>query len=1037
MSKRANEIAKELGIPNNELVALINERFPQLGVKSHSNTVSEFYLEEVLAYVRQRLDEIPPEAPPAARPGASAAVTAAAAVGKARRANEIAKELGLTNNELVAAVNEAFPDLGVKSHSNTIPGPRLKEVTDYLCKKFGVKPAPPQPASATAPAKPAPSAKAAPAAGANAGAAGAANTAAARAGSPARPGSPPHASAASPKSPAPPPPAAKVPPPANAKLPPAARPAPSGKTPPTAPAAGHAAAAGAAHAARAGSPRPGSPPPASAASPKSPLPPPPAAKVPPPPPGKVPPPAKLPPPAKIAPPAAPAAKAPPPVARPVTQVRPGAPVPASAASPKSPLPPPPAARVRPPAAKVPPAPAPAAKLPPPGPKLPPSIKAPPPVVKMPQPPPRIKSPGALPGRAAAGAPPALPGTAFAAGQSAAGAAAPGDPAAPPPPAAPEFTSTLTIRPPIVVRDFAIALNLRPFRLISELMEMGIFASIGQSIDETVAVRIAKKHSIALEVKHRGEAAPVKPVPVAVNHDDPALLEPRPPVVCVLGHVDHGKTTLLDYYRKTSVVSGEAGGITQHVGAYSVEHDGKRITFLDTPGHAAFSKMRERGAEITDIAILVVAADDGFMPQTDEALKFAQKNNVQIVVAINKMDARGANLDRVKQQMQQRGIASEDWGGTVLTNPVSALVGTGMDNLLESVLLQSEMMEIRANPKRPAEGTVVEAQMEVGRGPTAAIIVQKGTLKPGDAIVCGRHYCKVRALFDDRGKPLKNVPPGNPALVLGWNGVPTPGAVFQTCKNEKEARARAEENEHNLRKALEEEADVARAEKSKQLTRLSDMDRLMAAIAQTKDKVLKVLCKADVNGTLEALIACLEGIHSDKVKLEVVASSVGPITPSDVNIAQAGGATIVAFDVKQENGVPALLKRGGVRVITHDIIYMLIDLVKETMTTLLDPVYRENKVGMAEIRAIFPHGKNSFAAGCMVTEGRVQRDFKARLHRGKQIVHESVIDTLKRFKDDATEVKAGYECGIRLDGCDDYKENDLIECYEILEERPTL
>jgi translation initiation factor IF-2 len=599
--------------------------------------------------------------------------------------------------------------------------------------------------------------------------------------------------------------------------------------------------------------------------------------------------------------------------------------------------------------------------------------------------------------------------------------------------------SLTVRPPIVVRDFAIALNLRPFRLISELMEMGIFASLNQTIEENYAVRIAKKHGIALEVRHRGDAAqPVKKVELGKpRDDDPKLLEPRPPVVCVLGHVDHGKTTLLDFYRKTNVVSGEAGGITQHIGAYSVEQHGKHITFLDTPGHAAFSKMRERGAEITDVAILVVAADDGFMPQTDEALKFAQKNNVQIVVAINKVDAKGANIDRVKQQMQQRGIASEDWGGTVLATPVSALNGTGMGDLLESILLQAEVMELKANPKCAAEGTIVEAQMETGRGPTSTLIVQKGTLKVGDAFVCGQHYCKVRALLDDHGQRLQNVLPGNPALVLGWSGVPTPGAVFQVCKNEREAKALAEENSFNLRKALEEEAELERAEKVADLNKLSSMDRLTAAIAQTKDKVLKVVCKADVNGTLEALIACLEGIKSNKVKLEVVASSVGPITPNDVNVAHAGGAVIVAFDVKQENGVGSLLKRTGARVIAHNIIYMLLDLVRDEMTSLLDPELRENKVGIAEVRAVFPHGKNGFAAGCMVTEGRIQRDYRARIHRKSQVVHNATVDTLKRFKDDVTEVKAGYECGIRLNNFDAYQVGDLIECYEILEIRPTL
>ncbi|MDR0536148.1 MAG: translation initiation factor IF-2 [Puniceicoccales bacterium] len=1000
MSKRANEIAKELGISNNEAVALINERYPELGVKTHSNTVPTPYLDGIMAHARERLAEIQngtgepliPEAPKAP---------------KARRVNEIAKELGLASAVAVPAIQEKFPQLGVKSHSNSIPGDNVAEVVAYLAQKFKAAqaappakapPAPQVPAKPVAPAPPAPAkstpvppASPAPAQAADAGVASAPKPppSAANVAKPA-PGVPPPLrqiprppahSAGSP----PPLSASKLPPPAPVlPRPPHSAGAPAGALPPAAqPAAA-----------------PGNPPPPA----------PPAAQVAPRPPVALPS-------ARFAgsPPPLSAAKLPPPV-----PALPRTPPPA-AGRPAEPVPPPPVVRTGISPASAPGVPAPVGQ-----------VRVPPPAVKTPPPlPPRVRpsAPPPLPGQRGPFPPPPIPGGTAAAG--------------PRPPAVPQPAETLTplvVRPPIVVRDFAIALNLRPFRLISELMEMGIFASISQSIDEAVAVRIAKKYGVALEVKHRGEAAqPPKPAQVKVDHDDPALCKPRPPVVCVLGHVDHGKTTLLDFYRKTSVVSGEAGGITQHVGAYTVVHDGKRITFLDTPGHAAFSKMRERGAEITDIAILVVAADDGFMPQTDEALKFAQKNNVQIVVAINKMDAKGASVDRVKQQMQQRGIASEDWGGTILTSPVSALKGDGMDGLLESILLQAEVMDLKANPSRPAEGTIIEAQMETGRGPTATVIVQKGTLRPGDAIVCGRHYCKVRALFDDRGKALKEAPPGNPALMLGWSGVPVPGAVFQACKNEKEARALAEENEQNLRKALEEEADSVRAEKSRQLGRMDDMARLMAAIAQTKDKVFKVLCKSDVNGTLEALVSCLEGINqtTDKVKLEIVASGVGPITPNDVNVAHAAGATIVAFDVKHENGVPALLKRNGVRVITHDIIYMLLDLVREAMAALLDPVYRENRVGMAEIRVIFPHGKSGHAAGCMVSDGRIQRDFKARLHRGRQIIHSSTIDTLKRFKDDVTEVKSGYECGIRLDGCDDYKEGDMIECYEILEERPSL
>ncbi|MFM9148462.1 MAG: translation initiation factor IF-2, partial [Verrucomicrobiota bacterium] len=341
------------------------------------------------------------------------------------------------------------------------------------------------------------------------------------------------------------------------------------------------------------------------------------------------------------------------------------------------------------------------------------------------------------------------------------------------------------------------------------MELNKVVSATSVIEEADARKVAERHGYTLEIRHRGDGVqPVKKVEKP-SEDDPALMTTRPPVVCVLGHVDHGKTTLLDYFRKTNVVSGEAGGITQHIGAYTVayqgekpEYKGRSVTFLDTPGHAAFAKMRERGASVTDIAILVVAADDGFMPQTEEALKFAQKHAGAIVAAINKVDAKGANIDRVKQQMQQRGITPEDWGGETITNPVSALKGTGMNELIESILLQAEVLDLKANPKCPAQGVIIESQMETGRGPTATVIVQKGTLKPGDSFVCGETWCKVRALMDDRGGRLTAATPGAPALVLGWDAVPAPVSRFQCVKNDREARELAEEAAQAARKAAE-------------------------------------------------------------------------------------------------------------------------------------------------------------------------------------------------------------------------------------------
>lgn len=610
----------------------------------------------------------------------------------------------------------------------------------------------------------------------------------------------------------------------------------------------------------------------------------------------------------------------------------------------------------------------------------------------------------------------------------------------PPPPSPQ-ASILKCKPPIIVREFAIALGLKPFRLISELMEMGIFASMNQAIDEQIAVRIAKKHGFELEVQHRKEvhtqtpqktqqqqqeAAEKRAVEEELKSDEKRV--PRPPIVCVLGHVDHGKTTLLDTIRKTSVVTGEAGGITQHIGAYQVVHNDHKITFIDTPGHAAFSKMRQRGADVTDIAILVVAADDGFKPQTDEALKFAQKAGVPIVVAINKMDAPGANIDKVKQQLQERGIAPEDWGGETLCTPVSALKGTNIDTLLELILLQAEIEELKANPDCPAEGVIIESQIEVGRGPTASVIIQKGTLKIGDNLLCGGTYCKVRAIMDDKGANIKAAPPSTPVKVLGWTDVPEAGMVFKTLKSEKDAKREAEEYAHKSKiKSL-------LPEKEEKM----DLQNLLDAIANVKEKALKVIIKGDVHGSVEALSACLQDIKSEKIRLELLYGEVGPISKNDIKNASAAGAVIVGFNTKFETGSAAQAKHENVRVIQHNIIYELINQVKDIMTDMLEPEIKENKLGAAEVRQIFAVAKGA-VAGCMVTEGKIGRDAFARILRGKKSepIHQGKVTTLKRFKEDASEVRAGYECGIQIGGFSDYKEGDIIECFEIQKIRPSL
>ncbi len=692
------------------------------------------------------------------------------------------------------------------------------------------------------------------------------------------------------------------------------------------------------------------------------------------------------------------------------------------------------------AAAMPPPPVPA--LPRPPPRFP---SAPPPLRPPPVPPPSAARPAVLrvPSAPAPSAPPVLPPVQAA------------RPPAPPPPrpvqaeAAPQIGASvppalpqaaasapsviqqgdvkiIQVKPPIVVRDFATALGLRPFQLISELMQMGIFASITQSIEEAVAIKVAEKHGLLLEIKHRNDPALQQQAQSQKDEDrkktdeerEARDLAPRPPVVCILGHVDHGKTSLLDAIRKAHVAAGEAGGITQHIGAYQIEFNGRKITFLDTPGHAAFNKMRARGASVTDIAVLVVAADDGFMPQTDEALQHAQNAKVALIVAVNKMDAKGANLDSVKAQMQQRNIVPEDWGGETIVVPVSALKGTGVNDLLEMIVLQADVLELKANPKADAGGVIIESQVDVGRGPVATVIVQRGTLRVGDALVCGAHWARVRAMFNDQGEPMKEAGPATPARVVGWSGTPESGATFRAAKNAREAENIAEEQMHLLKK------DALTPGTTKDVS----VEQLFANIAADKQAVLKVIVKTDVFGSAEAVRQMLEAIKSTKVQLEIVSADVGLVTKNDVLMAGASGSVILGFNTKLENGVTPLAKHHGVRIESFEIIYELGDRVREMLADLLEPDIKETKLGAAEVRATFPLAKG-FVAGCLVTEGKINRNAKARLRRGKEILHQGKIATLKRFKDDANEVRAGLECGIKLDDFNGYQVGDMIECYE--------
>jgi translation initiation factor IF-2 len=620
----------------------------------------------------------------------------------------------------------------------------------------------------------------------------------------------------------------------------------------------------------------------------------------------------------------------------------------------------------------------------------------------------------------------------------AGGARPGfapRPEAPKPaiPAAPKFVAPengeiISLKPPIVVRELAEQLKRKPFQLIADLMELGVFSNVNQSIEEEIAKKICAKYGFRFEAEKRERGsgivhAPIKKIELDIE-DKPEELVLRAPVVTIMGHVDHGKTSLLDVIRKSNVVAGEAGGITQHIGAYTIsfphpERKGElqQITFLDTPGHAAFSSMRARGANVTDIVVLVVAANDGVMPQTLEALSHAQAAKAEIIVAVNKIDHPNANPMRVRQQLQEKGLVCEEWGGKTLFIDVSALTKQGVDKLLEAILLQAEIMELKANPNRRAKGNVIESGLEPG-GPTATVLVRKGTLRLGDIVICGPYYGKVRALINEENKRLKEAGPSVAVKLLGLNGVPEAGLEFRVVEDEREARDLAEKRAEEAR-ALGQEATRSKV----------TLENLFATMSSTNAKVLKVVVKADTQGSVEAIVEALKKIETDKVLLEVIHSAVGTITESDVLLASASEAVILGFHTRIDNGVSDVAKREGVQIKLYAIIYELIDQVKEGMAGLLDPILKDVVVGSAEVRKIFALSKGSPVAGCMVTSGRIVRG-KARVMRRKGLIYEGVIQTLRRFQDEVNEVRAGMECGIRIEGFGDFQPGDVIENYAI-------
>jgi translation initiation factor IF-2 len=594
----------------------------------------------------------------------------------------------------------------------------------------------------------------------------------------------------------------------------------------------------------------------------------------------------------------------------------------------------------------------------------------------------------------------------------------------PPSAEPEAPQqkVILIKPPIVVKQLATELGLKPHQLIAELMTYNIFANINQTVEPDIASKIAENHGFILEKERREKGAGVHKVEQVVVAPPPPVIEkkeelkPRGPIITFMGHVDHGKTTLLDAIRKTRVAAGEAGGITQHIGAYVVNHNSAILTFIDTPGHAAFTAMRARGANVTDIVVLVVAADDGIMPQTTEAINHAKAApHVTIMVAINKIDLPSANIDRVKKQLQEQGLTPEDWGGETIVCPVSGTKGTGIDHLLEMITLQAEVMELKASPTARPRGTVIEAQVEAGRGPTATVIVQMGTLKIGDPFICGDYNGKVKSLLDDRGQPVKQAGPSTPVKVLGFTGLPNAGDELLVMESERAAKQLSDER-----------LEAKRASKLFVPQRAT-----LETLLETPEgqKVLRIVLKCDTQGSLEALVGALKQIETKKVNLEIIHSAVGPISESDILLASASDAVVVGFNVKVESMAVSPAKREGVQIKLYSIIYELLDQIKDAMAGLLEPELRETVIGHAEVKQIFQLSKG-IVAGCLVTNGRIARSARARVLRKRQPVYDGGISTLRRFQDDVKEVRSGLECGIKLGDFSEYQVGDIIECYQL-------
>lgn len=584
-------------------------------------------------------------------------------------------------------------------------------------------------------------------------------------------------------------------------------------------------------------------------------------------------------------------------------------------------------------------------------------------------------------------------------------------------------NTISIKPPIIVSVLAEMMGLKPFEIMKDLIALEVFVAPNQAIEPEIAEKVCEQHGFVFEREKREKGGGVHKVEEVIEEPEPEEDEPaeklefRAPIITFMGHVDHGKTSLLDYLRQSKVVDGEAGGITQHIGAYRVEHGGHPITFIDTPGHAIFTEMRARGADVTDIVVLVVAADDGIMPQTKEAISHAKAAGKTIIVAINKCDVTGADPMRVKTQLMEHELMSADLGGKTEVVEVSAITGQGMDELAELMALQAEVLELKANPEANARAAVIEAKIQPGKGPTATVVVEAGTLRVGTPFICGPYAGKVKLLLDDRGEKVKEAGPATPVEVLGFAELPNVGDELVAMENERAAKKLSDERQLELRQS--------RLERPKK----SRMEDMLARVQGGQNVELKIILKCDVQGSVEAIRGAIGDVESDKVDVNFIHAAAGSISESDILLASSADAVVLGFNIKVESNAVKAAKREGVQVKLYSIVYELIDQVKDAMLGLLEPELREKVIGHAEVKQVFKV-KRGRAAGCLVADGKVTRTAHARVMRDGTPVFDGKMSTLRRIQDDVEEVKQGIECGIRLGEFNEYEEGDVIECYEL-------